>query len=1284
MGLDDLSGLGLTSQETFAGTERFAPVRRLGAGGMGVVFEVFDRERDENVALKTLRHMSAQSLYYLKQEFRSLQGMHHPNLVRLLELIESEGHWFFTMELIRGGDFLFYVRGANKKLGVRALGKGRAEEIADTQVAAASTPNSAGSNSSSSQDSGRLSDAAISPLIARGSGIITLSDEGRLRSGLLGILDGLTALHDTGMIHRDIKPSNVMVTHRERVVLLDFGLTAALAKRKHLDGETQRMMGTPGYMSPEQYGSTDLSPASDLYSVGVTLYEALTGHLPHSGPIAEIMESCRTPPTRPSKLGREVAKDLDDLCMDLLQYEPSRRPSLAEVRARLGTPSQRHAVSSRLRAVTPRLEPKQDASFVGRAQELETLNELFDEMLSGHTVSVLVEGVSGIGKSALVRRFLRSAEDERASVVLMGRCYERESVPYKAFDSLVDDLRRYLKTLPTDSIKQLLPDHMDALVQLFPVLELRRYPPAPKEQSAANMRDLRSRAFAALKQLLRRLARHVDLIIFIDDLQWGDADSAALLRELLRPPDAPTLLFVATYRNEAADDPMIVSVAAEQRRLRLDPLPAQVSHALIDQMAREHQIDVERWLEQIVREGQGSPFFIGEIVRHLKAKPEADLDAGFVDGTLLRQVIHERVTNLPAEAASVMRAAAVIGRPVSRQLLCDVAALNKADARRSVELLVAANMLRVDRKDNVGVYHDQLREAVVAELSPRKVRDIYKRVRGAYEASGSDGQTADLLGLDYLAESDPERALVYAERAAGLAEAAFAFGRAARLYELAVGLASGDRRRELLSHYARALHIAGYGADAAKAYLELAQDAAPDEGVELTRLAADDLLHAGHIEEGLARLGEVARQLGVKVGRSKARTVLSIGINRARISMRGLGYTARTEEECAAPDLARIDSLFAAATSLGVVDHLNGTLMQTEHLLFALKVGEERRVWRAIAAEVAFLAVQGGRAAVRAEKLQQQVVEHADRLDDDYLRAAAHMGAAYLHLFRCEYPAAHKSFDATYKLLRSYPDAWWERNTSRYWDCLSLVTMGLFNRVGKLLPRLIHTAEEHNDRHMRSALRGHATVLFMLRDDRADEIDAELDAALDGWPEGREYVAHYTVMISRVAVRLYQGRAAEALDILANAKSLIKQLLVHRLPFIKSEVDKLTAVGAVALGNRKLAMRNIRALEKFGTPMASGYSALYRAPFLLSDGRADEARDLVESAIPYFDQCNAQHDAASARYRLGQLTEGETGDVLKAQARKWFKSQKVVNRARMIKYLSPGFSELDPPNLESE
>src|SRR5206468_3885553 len=209
----------------FHGTERFQIERRLGSGGMGVVYQALDRVRNEVVALKTLRWTDASTIYRFKREFRTLLGIVHPNLVGLYELFGEGDEWYFTMELVKGSQFLEFVR-----------------------------PD-------------------------------VLSVE-RLRPVLAQLATGLVALHRAGMLHRDLKPSNVILTPEGRPVILDFGIAADMASsgdplRTAEDG----IWGTAEYMSPEQ-GRGEATAASDWYAVGCMLYEALTGRLPFAGSAA--------------------------------------------------------------------------------------------------------------------------------------------------------------------------------------------------------------------------------------------------------------------------------------------------------------------------------------------------------------------------------------------------------------------------------------------------------------------------------------------------------------------------------------------------------------------------------------------------------------------------------------------------------------------------------------------------------------------------------------------------------------------------------------------------------------------------------------------------------------------------------------------------------------------------------------------------------------------------------------------------------------------------------------
>ena len=155
-----------------------------------------------------------------------------------------------------------------------------------------------------------------------------------------------------------------------------------------------------------------------------------------------------------------------------------------------------------------------------------------------------VHGPSGAGKTALVESFLDGLSIRDDVLVLSGRCYERESVRYKALDSVVDFLSRYLSQLPVRQIRALIPDDGALLAELFPVLASVIDTESTTTGPILDLQERRRRAVVAFRTLLSRLASRVHLVICIDDLQWGDLDSALLISELLHQPGAPACSFL--------------------------------------------------------------------------------------------------------------------------------------------------------------------------------------------------------------------------------------------------------------------------------------------------------------------------------------------------------------------------------------------------------------------------------------------------------------------------------------------------------------------------------------------------------------------------------------------------------------------------------------------------------------------------------------------------------------------------------------------------------------------
>ena len=343
--------------DDWKGTARYEVLGRLGKGGMGVVYEVFDRERRELVALKTLLHFDSAGLYLVKQEFRTLAGVHHRNLVHLHELgVTEAGQVFFTMELLRGHDFRQYVRRPEARapsVKLSAPPPTLALAQGDRETAPPPRPDATqGATSVPKEESPANMD--------------------RLVAALQQLASGIHALHSAGKLHRDIKPSNVLVTREGRVVLLDFGVATELASRgaKASTGSagSGEVVGTARYMAPEQGDDAPPSPASDWYSVGVMLYEVLVGRPPFLGSLTDILVmKGRIDPPPPSECVRGVPPKLDALCRSLLDRDPARRPTGLEILAELG------ATHSSAPPPNPVGGADASSAFIGREGQLTAL-----------------------------------------------------------------------------------------------------------------------------------------------------------------------------------------------------------------------------------------------------------------------------------------------------------------------------------------------------------------------------------------------------------------------------------------------------------------------------------------------------------------------------------------------------------------------------------------------------------------------------------------------------------------------------------------------------------------------------------------------------------------------------------------------------------------------------------------------------------------------------------------------------------------------------------------------
>jgi hypothetical protein len=799
----------------------------------------------------------------------------------------------------------------------------------------------------------------------------------RVLTVLAGLFQALRALHAAGQVHRDVKPSNVMVTPDDRAVLLDFGLAAPI-----LDTPATTAAGSLDYMAREQLFGSRPSPAADWYSFGVVIFEALTGSLPFTGD--ERFARARRC-VGPADVAPEVSPAIDRIVRRLLDSDPDKRagaPELEEIFLQVAGTS----------TTAPSLP---DKIFVGRSDSLALLHDALRDVRDGCARVVDVHGPSGIGKTALVRRFLAGISGAEG-LLLEGSCHPQESVPYKALDAVVDNLARHLIGLSDTAISRLAPLHPEALLRIFPVLGRvagvhRWFPPrsdraGPQDEPAPS--EIRRQGFGALRYVIAMLAAQQPVVIWIDDIQWADRDSGPALRTLLAAPDPPRVLLVLTSRDDPGRrlllDELRESVAAID--VSLGPLRLEESRELATQLsgpARQADADL------IAADAGGSPFLLTELVRSV-----GELSHRRTTGASLsvNALVGSRLSQLRSDARRLLSVVAIAGRPLEIAMALDVARVG-ASGRLLALSLCSESLLRlstIDDQQFLLPYHDRIGEFAVEALSPDERRAHHRHLADAIRVSRKPDARA--LTTHYRAAGATTEATYFALLAAEEAERDLAFDQAVEMYDVAVELGDDARdNRALLERRAIALANAARRREAALAFAEAARVAEGDAEVRLALRgqAAEQFFYGGELHKGLAVLERVLADVGVRTPAGPlARSIVATGL-RARFLVR---RPRARQPRPAQPDerAARLDALWRAINGVVMLDHTLGDVLAGKHLLEALRFGDSSRTFRALGLEAAFESNIGGRWFRRRsrrllDELELAAVRSGDPFDRAYL-----------------------------------------------------------------------------------------------------------------------------------------------------------------------------------------------------------------------------------------------------------------------------------------------------------
>ena len=473
-------------------------VSQLGAGGMGEVYRARDPRLAREVALKVIRRVLSvgpdaedDTLDRLLREAVLASALNHPNIVTIYETGVVDTDRYVAMELIEG----------------RTL-----RQVAKDGLA-----------------------------VSRALGIARQ------------VAEALAVAHAAQIVHRDIKPDNVMVRPDGYVKLLDFGL-AKMQPEIVTVGQTGPtteagvLLGTIGYMAPEQARGEIVTQEADVFALGVMMYELVTGRHPFmaASQMGTLHALLWESPEPPSFVNSELPRAIDQLIVEMLQKDPRLRPGASEVMYRLNL-AHDSTIAVALSSVTV-TQPRRGVTreIVGRDQELDALQHEFERAQRGQGRLVVISAEAGMGKTTIVDAFLRQLDEQQEPVRPgRGRCSQRLAGT-EAYLPMLEALDSLQKNEQLGSISRL----MRALapswyVQIMPVSDNDSSAARLATETASGSQERLKREIAAL---FEELGRMHPVVLCLDDMHWADPSTTDLLAYLARRIDSTRLLIIATCR----------------------------------------------------------------------------------------------------------------------------------------------------------------------------------------------------------------------------------------------------------------------------------------------------------------------------------------------------------------------------------------------------------------------------------------------------------------------------------------------------------------------------------------------------------------------------------------------------------------------------------------------------------------------------------------------------------------------------------------------------------------
>lgn len=752
-------------------SDRYQIVSELGRGGMGVVYLARDPLLDRDVAVKMIPpgFLDDAATERFRREARAVARLDHPGIIGIHDFGAHESSLFYVMPLVRGHNLRDTMQEQKLTLG----------------------------------------------------DIITIGHQ---------VAEALDYSHAAGIVHRDVKPENVMISRDGdggmRARITDFGL--AIADREHRLTGSGMLVGTLAYLAPEQVTQGSIDSRTDLWALGMLLYELITGQPAFAGDTPSMLYLiAHDRPRSPRTLGIDIPAELDELVMQCLAKEQARRPERArDVAAALARCRRKLRDSdafSRLHHTTARKPVRPLSPMVGRGREFELLQTQLNEAKT-HCRFVLVGGAAGSGKTRLVEELERLASARKTTVLHGTVASVDEALPYAGLCRVIEEYLRNRGSAPAP-FDDLAADLVGTFPLLSEIAELKAMAAAPK---AINDRTA---IFDLLARAWIRIAAERPLVIVLEDLHFA-AVSIDALEYIVQRLASTGVLVVGVYRNEeVARGHPLARLMTDRRvpftRIDLAPLTRDEHRQLVEKQLESNRIDAAV-IDRTYEATEGNARFATELIRSLIDSGDLVLGSSglwrlAIDSSIstdrlpatIHQAVARRLERIPERQRTLLATASVIGKTFD--LRCLERLRDETDSiDDDIEALIHGAFLAEERRgrgERIAFTSGVVRDVIYGELPRRRRRALHRRYAEDVErrnASNPERVYPELMH-HYAAADLPEKAIEYGLQLARASLASFSSGDAINAAHTVLEFIDEQPQRtaEARLLLGEALHMAG-------------------------------------------------------------------------------------------------------------------------------------------------------------------------------------------------------------------------------------------------------------------------------------------------------------------------------------------------------------------------------------------------------------------------------------------------------------------------------------------